>query len=431
MKQGKKRALPECCGVAQRPGTVKVRYRGLHRFCSWLVEEGELTANPMSTLSAPTLKTKARTGHQRRRTGRAAKACTGKDFTDRRDEALIRFLLDCGVRISEACGLRVDQLDLDQGMAIVKGKGSKVRPVYFGARTARALDRYVRMRERHRWAHLDALFLTQRGALSPDGARDRVKIRGVMAGIDDLHPHRFRHTVAHDSLMSGGQERDLKRLAGWSSDVMLERYGASAADARAKAAAQRLKGETGSDRLLAQHNLEFTRRRRGAVQLLQSCSGDGAIQRVTAVAFVFMNNPETLWSVGIVTEDWDIRVPRSLTVYQTQTSCPTPLRACCGMPTRRDTRNNNTSPPRVAMSQICSSGSSRYTLARNLEVSLSLPKKGARPMSAEETRRLSGGLLRADSRKLCGATSMLRISTSLITTMIIRLRIQRTLGCRG
>jgi hypothetical protein len=49
------------------------------------------------------------------------------------------------------------------------------------------------------------------------------------------------HTFAHDFLMSGGQERDLKRLAGWSSDVMLERYGASAADVRAKATAQRLK----------------------------------------------------------------------------------------------------------------------------------------------------------------------------------------------
>ena len=48
-------------------------------------------------------------------------------------------------------------------MAIVKGKGAKVRPVYFGARTARALDRYVRARAAHRWAHLDALFLTQRG----------------------------------------------------------------------------------------------------------------------------------------------------------------------------------------------------------------------------------------------------------------------------
>ena len=87
------------------------------------------------------------------------------------------------------------------------------------------------MRSHHRWAHLDALFLTQRGPY-PRMVRDRV-LRGQLAGIEDLHPHRFRHTFAHDFLMSGGQERDLKRLAGWSSDVMLERYGASAADARA------------------------------------------------------------------------------------------------------------------------------------------------------------------------------------------------------
>jgi integrase len=68
-----------------------------------------------------------------------------------------------------------------------------------------------------------------------------VNYRAHLAGIDHIHPHRFRHTFAHDFLMSGGQERDLKRLAGWSSDVMLERYGASAADVPAKAAAQRLK----------------------------------------------------------------------------------------------------------------------------------------------------------------------------------------------
>jgi len=223
------------------PGTVKVRYRGLYRFCVWLVEEGELSANPMANLSAPTLKMKPVPVVTDDQLGALLKACSGREFADRRDEALIRLLLDCGVRISEACGLRVDDLDLDQGMAIVKGKGNKVRPVYFSARTTRALDRYVRMRTHHRWAHLDALFLTQRGALSSDTPRDRVKYRGELARIEDLHPHRFRHTFAHDFLMSGGQERDLKRLAGWSSDVMLERYGASAADVRAKAAAQRLK----------------------------------------------------------------------------------------------------------------------------------------------------------------------------------------------
>jgi site-specific recombinase XerD len=223
------------------PGTVKIRYRGLFRFCSWLVDEDELDSNPMKTLESPALKMKPVPVISDGELVALLKACSGKEFNDRRDEALIRFLLDCGVRISEACSLPLDQLDLDQGLAIVLGKGSKVRPVYFGARTARALDRYVRIRSSHRWAHLNALFLTQRGALSPDGARERVKIRGAMAGIEDLHPHRFRHTFAHDFLINGGQERDLKRLAGWSSDIMLERYGASAADARAKAAAQRLK----------------------------------------------------------------------------------------------------------------------------------------------------------------------------------------------
>jgi site-specific recombinase XerD len=116
------------------------------------------------------------------------KPCNGKTFDHRRDEALVRVLLDCGVRVSEACGLDVDDIDPDQGMALVRGKGNKVRPIYFGARTTRALDRYLRMRRTHGRAHLDGLFLTQRGVLSPDGARERVKVRGAQAGIEDLHP---------------------------------------------------------------------------------------------------------------------------------------------------------------------------------------------------------------------------------------------------
>lgn len=223
------------------PGTVKTRYRGMYRFCVWLVDEDELPEHPMTTLKPPTPKPKPVPVLSDTDLAALVKACQGKDFNARRDEALVRLLLDTGIRNAEACGLTVDTLDLDAGAAIVKGKGSKIRAVYFGARTARALDRYLRLRNGHRWAHLDALFLTQRGAISPDGIRERMTALAARAGLDHLHPHQFRHTFAHDFLMAGGQERDLKRLAGWSSDTMLERYGASAADARAKAAAQRLK----------------------------------------------------------------------------------------------------------------------------------------------------------------------------------------------
>lgn len=222
--------------------TVRTRHRGLQRFCGWLVIEGELTEHPMNGLVAPVLVPKPVPILDDDELTALVKACAGKDFNSRRDEALVRLLLDTGVRVSEACGLAVADVDLDREMALVTGKGNKIRPVYFGARTARALDRYLRERRRHRWVHLDALFLTQRGALSTDGARDRITVRSEQAGLrGHTFPHRFRHTFAHDFLINGGQERDLKRLAGWSSDVMLERYGASAADVRAREAAKRLR----------------------------------------------------------------------------------------------------------------------------------------------------------------------------------------------
>ncbi len=225
---------------SREASTVRTRYKGLHRFCSWLVAEGEIEANPMSGLEPPVAQAKPVPVLSDTDLTAVLKACAGKDFFARRDEAVIRMLLDCGIRVAELCAVRVQDVDLDREMAIVTGKGNKVRPVYFGARTARALDRYRRARAQHRWAHVDAFFLGQRGPLTPDGVRELVKVRGTLAGVTDLHPHRFRHTFAHDFLINGGQERDLKRLAGWSSDAMLERYGASAADVRAREAARRL-----------------------------------------------------------------------------------------------------------------------------------------------------------------------------------------------
>ncbi|MGI9064489.1 MAG: tyrosine-type recombinase/integrase [Pseudonocardiaceae bacterium] len=174
--------------------TVRTRFKGLHRFCGWLVNEGGST----STRCAPSPRRPAPKPVPVPDDDELAaliKVCAGKDFTDRRDEALIRLLLDTGIRVSEACRLAVSDADLDREMAMVTGKGNKIRPVYFGARTARALDRYVRERRRHRWCHLDALFLTQRGALSTDGARDRIKVRAAAAGLRDrMHPHWFRHS---------------------------------------------------------------------------------------------------------------------------------------------------------------------------------------------------------------------------------------------
>ena len=223
------------------PGTVRTRYKGLRRFCRWLHAEGEIAVDPMANMEVPKVVDKPVPTITDEDLAKIIKACAGRGFEGRRDEAIVRFLLDTGCRVSELCGITLDDMDLDRETALVLGKGSKRRSVYFGARTARSLDRYLRERRTHKEAHSPALFLSQRGPYSADGVRDLLRRLGTAAGVDGLHPHRFRHTFAHDFLLAGGQGPDLKRLAGWSSDVMLERYGSSGADVRAREAVKRMR----------------------------------------------------------------------------------------------------------------------------------------------------------------------------------------------
>ena len=77
------------------------------------------------------------------------------------------FLLDTGARRAELVGLRLADLDLDLDVAIVVGKGRRERALPFGRKTAVALDRYLRVRARHRDAELPWLWLGQRGPLGP------------------------------------------------------------------------------------------------------------------------------------------------------------------------------------------------------------------------------------------------------------------------
>jgi site-specific recombinase XerD len=225
-----------------RPTSAAVRYRALRRFYNWMVTEEIITVSPMAKMSQPQVAEEPVPILSEQELTKLLKVTEGKGFEQRRDHAVLRVFIDCGVRLGEMAGLKLADIDLDVHDVIhVMGKGSRPRAVPFGSKTGTALDRYLRERAKHPLAKLPNLWVGGRGGpMTESGIAQMLRRRGAQAGVDDLHPHRFRHTFAHMWKFSGGDEDSLMRLVGWRSRAMLGRYGASAADVRAVEAHRRL-----------------------------------------------------------------------------------------------------------------------------------------------------------------------------------------------
>ena len=223
-----------------RPASAETRYRGLKSFFDWAVEDGEIRESPMARVKRPKIPEQPPAMLSDDELRKLLKACEGKDYRDRRDLAILRLFIDTGMRRSELAYLKVADVDLDQNLAFVMGKGRRPRACPFGRKTAMALDRYLRVRAQHRHASSEALWLGTSGPMTDSGVDTALRRRAREAGVAGVHAHLFRHGYAHTWLSQGGQEQDLMMLAGWRSRTMLGRYGASAAAERAREAYRRL-----------------------------------------------------------------------------------------------------------------------------------------------------------------------------------------------
>jgi site-specific recombinase XerD len=218
-----------------RPATALTRHKALRAFFRWLVAEGELARSPLDGMAGPKVPEQPPAVLPMKDIAKLLATAQGQTFSDRRDAALIRFLIDTGARRGEVAALTLKDVDLDDGVVLLHGKGGRERRAAFGRKTARDLDRYLRLRAQHPHHDSPALWLGLRGPLSGPGLLAALKQRARQAGLDGrMYAHLFRHSFAHEWLASGGQEGALMQLAGWRSRAMLDRYGASAASERAR-----------------------------------------------------------------------------------------------------------------------------------------------------------------------------------------------------
>ncbi|PKQ19979.1 MAG: tyrosine recombinase [Actinobacteria bacterium HGW-Actinobacteria-6] len=138
-----------------------------------------------------------------------------------RDRTLLETLYGCGLRVSEATGLDVENLDLDGGFVRVFGKGSKERLVPVSGAAERSMREYLAhgrpfLRTKKASVRQDpsAVFLNQRGQrISRQAVFGIVRTYGGRAGLE-LHPHSLRHSFATHMLEGGADLRALQEMLG-------------------------------------------------------------------------------------------------------------------------------------------------------------------------------------------------------------------------
>ena len=205
--------------------TIARRTAAARGFFAWAVEGGLAPDDPSLRLIAPkrgrTLPRVATTDAVSGLLDRLAEAAAEGDPAALRDHAILELLYGAGIRVSELCGLDVDDLDRDRRTARVVGKGTKERVFPFGGAADRALGAYL-VRGRPvlsaRGTDSHALFLGTRGArIGPRAVYTLV--RGTLGPVvgDAVGPHALRHSAATHLLDGGADLRSVQELLGHAS----------------------------------------------------------------------------------------------------------------------------------------------------------------------------------------------------------------------
>lgn len=207
----------------KKPCTVHIFYRALKTFYNWLVREHILKESPMINIRPPRLDKVLIHPFSSQDIDNLMLLCSGGKFLDLRSRAMFLIFLDTGIRLEEMSKLKLSDLNLNNGIIRIMGKGSKERVVRIGLKAQKALLKYLLARK----DDLPNLWLTEeRRPMNLIGVKTAVRrycARAVVSGARPS-PHTFRHTFAIRAFEAGAREFEIQSLLGHSTLEMTRRY---------------------------------------------------------------------------------------------------------------------------------------------------------------------------------------------------------------
>ncbi|MCS7187415.1 MAG: tyrosine-type recombinase/integrase [Armatimonadota bacterium] len=207
--------------------SVHTYFIAISVFFSWLHKEGIIAENPCSKVAKPKARHPIPKPVTEEHFQKAISTLNPSNFHDLRNLALFMLAFDSGARVSELLGLKIGDVDLLQRVAKVIGKGGKERFIYFGAKTAQVLRKYLTQRAllHSSISQDEPLFVFKNG--SPLDKRYVLRAwHGAQkrAGLKPLSFHSLRHGFARVWLLNGGEGFSLQLLLGHSTTAMTSRY---------------------------------------------------------------------------------------------------------------------------------------------------------------------------------------------------------------
>ncbi|MFU8947044.1 tyrosine recombinase XerC [Mycetocola zhadangensis] len=207
--------------------TLARRSSSVRGWSAWMAQNGYIPVDKAVRLRSPktgrSLPHVVQRSHMDTMLESLTESAASGDPVALRNSALIELLYAAGIRVSELCGLNVDDIDLDRLIVRVLGKGSKERVVPFGVPAQSALVDYLRIGRPGLLARqknsTDAVFLGVRGArMGPRSVYSLVsKLLAALPGGSAQGPHTLRHTAATHLLDGGADLRAVQELLGHSS----------------------------------------------------------------------------------------------------------------------------------------------------------------------------------------------------------------------